>query len=137
MNAYNWIPKTLAEEEYVVIIYDPPGLGKSEGDFPFIFNISVPKLNLYYRFGSAFSKWPHYLKQDYTQAASNALTYMLENSSVKHIINDSSIGIIGHSFGGVVATEVMLKDERFDTIIALSHGNSFVINKENFEKINL
>ena len=131
VSAYNWIPKSLAEEGYVVIIYDPPGLGKSEGDLPFFFNISFPLLNLYYRFGVSFSKWPHYLRQDYTNAASNALTYMLENSSVKNIIDDSKIGIMGHSFGGAVATEVVVKDDRFDTIIALSHGNTFVSNKVN------
>jgi len=54
---------------------------------------------------------------------------MLENSSVKHIIDDLKIGIMGHSFGGIVATEVIMKDERFDTIVALSHGNYLVSDK--------
>lgn len=131
VSAYNWIPKALAEKGYVVIIYDPPGLGQSEGDFPFIFNITFPKLNLYFRFGSFLSQWPHYIKQDYTKAASDALTYILNNSNVKDIVDETSIGIIGHSFGGIVATQVILKDERFDTVIALSHGNSFITNKLN------
>jgi len=127
VSAYSWLPKVLAEEGYVVMIFDPPGLGKSEGNFPIIISISVPAFNMFYRFGSYSEGYVHYYKHEWTQSISDALTYMLEESPVKHLINNSAIGAIGHSLGGIAVTEVAVEDERFDAIVAMSHGNPRII----------
>jgi dienelactone hydrolase len=126
ISAYSWIPKALAENGYVVIIYDPPDLGNSDGYFQKR-GISIPFLNLYFRFGSYFATPLHYFKNEWKKAAKDALTYMLNESPVKHLINSSSIGIIGHSLGGITATEVAAEDNRFQTVIAMSHGSPLVI----------
>ena len=127
VSAYNWLPRALAEEGYVVIIYDPPGLGKSEGDLPILLSIDIPSLNLFFRFGSYIETYSHYWKGEWRQSISDALTYMLEKSPVKHLINDSAIGAIGHSFGGIAVTEAVSRDKRFDAIVAMSHGNPLII----------
>lgn len=129
VSAYSWIPKALAKQGYIVLIYDLPGLGRSEGFLPIIISITVPALNLFFRFGT-FTETPiHYFLRDLQYAASDALTYLLNESPVKQLINNSSIGLIGHSLGGITATEVASKDKRFDTVIAMSHGNPLVIRK--------
>ncbi len=122
LNAYSWIPKALAEQGYVTFIYDPPGLGKSEGFVP-IWGVSVQLLNLYFRFGSYIISPLHYFVGDWVQAGSDALTYLIEDSPVKTMINTSSIGLIGHSFGGITASEIAAVDDRFDAVIAMSHAN--------------
>ena len=45
ISAYNWIPKALAEEGYVVLIFDPPSQGFSMGFLPKLL-LTYPKLNL-------------------------------------------------------------------------------------------
>lgn len=126
VNAYSWIPKALAEQGYVTFIYDPPGLGKSEGFVP-IRGVSVQLLNLYFRFGSYTISPLHYFIGDWVQAGSDALTYMLEESPVNEMINTSSIGLIGHSFGGITASEIAAVDDRFDAVIAMSHANPMYV----------
>jgi hypothetical protein len=122
VNAYSWIPKALAAQGYITFIYDPPGLGKSEGFVP-IWGISVQLLNLYFRFGSYTISPLHYFVGDWVQAGIDALTYLTEESPVNEMINKSSIGLIGHSFGGITASEIAVVDNRFDAVIAMSHAN--------------
>jgi len=126
VNAYSWIPKALAEQGYVTFIYDPPGLGKSEGFVP-IRGVSVQVLNLYFRFGSYTISPLHYFVGDWVQAGCDALTYMIEESPVNEMINVSSIGLIGHSFGGITASEIAAVDDRFDAVIAMSHANPMYV----------
>jgi dienelactone hydrolase len=128
--AYNWIPKALAEEGYVTIVFDFPGQGISEG-FLSMHMMSIPLLNLYLRF-TIFVETPiHYFLRDWVTATSDALTYLLEESYVKEMIDGSTIGLIGHSLGGITATETAVVDDRFDVVVALSQGNPLIIKKLN------
>ena len=130
VSAYSWIPKALAKEGYVVLIYDPPGQGKSEGIFPGG-GISIPILNLYLRFGTFLETTYHYLNHDDVDALEDALTYLLSESPVKDIVNKSSIGFIGHSLGGITVTDAAAQDSRVKAVVALSHGNCLIIDKIN------
>ena len=122
ISAYSWLGKALAEKGYAVIMFDPPGLGKSEGLFS-LRNVSFPYLNLFFRFGS-YAETPYqYLSRHWTVAASDALDYLLLSSSLAGKIDSSKIGIIGHSLGGITATETAARDPRFKAVVALSHGN--------------
>ncbi len=122
ISAYNWLGKALAEKGYAVIMFDPPGLGKSEGLFNFR-NVTFPYFNLFFRFGS-YAETPYqYLFRHWTTAASDSLDYLLESSSIAGKIDTSKIGIIGHSLGGITATETAARDPRFKAVVALSHGN--------------
>ena len=126
ISAYNWIPMALAREGYVAMIFDFPGQGKSEGLNP-IQGISFPVLNIYLRFGHFLYARIHYKSGDFFKAATDSLDYLLEKSPVNQIINKTKIGLIGHSLGGVIVTEVASKDKRIDAVIALSHGEPSII----------
>lgn len=128
ISAYDWIPKALAEEGYVVLIFDLPGQGKSEGIFP-IRSINIPILNIYFRYTFLIETPIHYVLREWTTATSDALTYLLEESPVKNMINNTSIGLIGHSLGGITVTETAVIDERVDAVVALSQGNPLIISK--------
>ena len=128
ISAYNWIPKALAEKGYVVIIYDPPGQGKSEGIFP-IRTTGIPSLNLYLRHALLIETPTHFLFGEWVTAASDALTYLLEESPVKDMVDNTSIGVIGHSLGGITATEAAAKDKRVRAVVALSQGDFRIIHK--------
>ena len=52
---------------------------------------------------------------------------MIEESPVNEMINTSSIGLIGHSFGGITASEIAVVDDRFDAVIAMSHANPMCV----------
>lgn len=130
VSAYSWIPKALAKEGYVVIIYDPPGQGKSDGISPGG-GVSFPILNLYFRFGTILETSYHYLNHDCVDALEDALTYLLNESPVKDIVNKTSIGFIGHSLGGITVTDAAAQDSRVKAVIALSHGNCLLIDKIN------
>jgi dienelactone hydrolase len=126
VNAYNWIPKTLVEDGYVTLIFDFPGQGKSEGIFP-IRAINIPFLNIYFRYTFAIETPIQYILRKWITATSDALTYLLEESPVKNMIDNTSIGLIGHSLGGITATETAAIDERIDAVVALSQGNPLII----------
>jgi dienelactone hydrolase len=128
ISAYDWIPKALAEDGYVVLIFDLPGQGKSEGIFP-IRSINIPILNIYFRYTFLIETPIHYVLREWTTATSDALTYLLEESPVKNMINNTSIGLIGHSLGGITVTETAVIDERVDAVVALSQGNPLIIGK--------
>jgi len=128
VDAYNWIPKALAEEGYVTMIFDFPGQGKSEGMLSLrAFNISL--LNIFFRYTILIETPIQYFLRRWTAATSDALTYLLEKSSVKNMVDNTTIGLIGHSLGGITATETAVIDERVDALVALSQGNPLIINK--------
>jgi len=122
IDAYNWLPKAIASQGYVVLIYDPPGQGRSEGVFP-ARGINLRLLNLYYRFGSISETIYHYFSGECVLAARDAITYLTEESPVKNIVNDTCIGLVGHSLGGITVSEAAAIDDRVDAVIALSHAN--------------
>lgn len=128
ISAYDWIPKALAQEGYVALIFDFPGQGKSEGIFP-MRTISIPFLNIYIRYWFLIETPIHYAMRRLTTATSDALSYLLEESPVKNIIDNTSIGLIGHSLGGITVTETSAIDERVDAVVALSQGNPRIIEK--------
>ena len=128
ISAYDWIPKALAEEGYIALIFDLPGQGKSEGIFP-IRSINIPFLNIYFRYTFLIETPIHYVLRRWTAAASDALTYLLGESPVKNMIDNTSIGLIGHSLGGITVTETAVIDERVDAVVALSQGNPLIISK--------
>ena len=130
IEAYNWIPKALAEKDYVTMVFDPPGQGISEGLLP-IRSYSIPFLNLYVRSFSTFEAVVHYFSREWVKSTSDAITYLLEESSVKELINDSKVGLIGHSLGGITVTETAAVDDRVDAVVALSQGNPLIIKKIN------
>lgn len=130
VSAYSWIPKALAEVGYVALIFDFPGQGKSEGILP-AWALHIPWLNFYLRYSFLIETPLHYALRRLTAATSDALTYLIEESPVKNIVNNSSIGLIGHSLGGITVTETAINDERVDAIVALSQGNSRIISKVN------
>jgi dienelactone hydrolase len=120
-SAYSWIPRALAEHGYITFLFDFPGQGYSEGLHP-IHSFYLPKLNLYLRPGSFHEADIHYQNGDDIQATQDALSYLLDQSPMTGMINDSSIGLIGHSLGGLVVTETASQDHRFKAAVALSHA---------------
>lgn len=128
IDAYNWMPKALAEKGYVTMIFDPPGQGLSEGVFPSK-GFSIPFLNLYIRSFIISEAIIHYFLREWVTATSDAITYLIEKSSVKGLINNSIVGLIGHSLGGITVTEAASTDERVDAVVALSQGNPLIIKK--------
>ena len=124
--SYNWIVNALAENGYVVMIFDYPGQGRSEGIFKNR-RIFFPGLYLYLRLGVKIETPIQYLLGRWITATSDAITYLLEESLVKDMINNTSIGIIGHSLGGIAATKTATKDDRIDCVIALTHSNPCIV----------
>ena len=126
---YRWILKALADEGYVVLAFDFPGQGKSEGIFP------IPKfsirflLGIYLRFSAPIEILFHKYNGELIIATSDALTYLLDESPVKNMINKTSIGLIGHSLGGGTVTETAAQDKRFNAVVALSQGNPTIIDE--------
>jgi dienelactone hydrolase len=130
VNAYNWIAKSLAEKGYVVMIFDPPGLGYSEGLFH-NHAISIPILNIYFRPSALIETPIQYLADRWDIAVSDAITYLTEKSPVHYLVDNTSIGLIGHSLGGITVTETAVADKRVDAVVALSQGNPRIVNKIN------
>lgn len=128
VDAYSWIPKALAEEGYVTMIFDFPGQGKSDGILPFK-AINISFLNIFFRYTYFLETPIHYFLRNWATATSDALTFLLEKSPVNNIINNSTVGLIGHSLGGITVTEVASIDDRVDAVVALSQGNPLIIKK--------
>lgn len=128
ISAYDWIPKALAEEGYVALIFDFPGQGKSEGILP-MWTLSFKILNIYLRFSFLIETPIHYALRRLTAATSDALTFLIEESPVKSMVDNTTIGLIGHSLGGITVTETAIIDKRVDAVVSLSQGNPRIINK--------
>jgi dienelactone hydrolase len=122
VNIYSWMPEALAKQGYVVLIFDFPGQGKSEGIFGNR-SFSIPFLNLYLRFGAFIETGFHYMMDDWVKATMDAVTYLTEESPVKNLIDNKTLGLIGHSLGGLTVTETAAVDKRIDAVVALSQGN--------------
>jgi len=130
VEAYSWLPKALAEEGYVVLIFDFPGQGKSEGFFS-SHGIHLPFLNLYIRLGVKIETPIQYLSGNWIKATSDALTYLIEESPVQHITNSSCIGFIGHSLGAIAVTKTATIDDRVDCIVIYTHTNPLILENIN------
>jgi dienelactone hydrolase len=122
VEAYKWIPQALAEQGYVVLIYDYPGQGRSEG-FLGNRNISIPGLNFYFRFSAVFEEGYYYVTDTLVKTTMDAVTYLLNESPVNTLVDREKIGLIGHSLGSFTDTETAVFDERIDAVVALSQGN--------------
>ncbi|MCX6667606.1 MAG: alpha/beta fold hydrolase [Euryarchaeota archaeon] len=122
VNMYNWVPEALAKQGYVVLIFDFPGQGKSEGIFGNR-SISIPILNLYLRFGAFIGTRFYYVDNDFVKATMDAITYLTDESPVKNLVDNKTLGLIGHSLGGLIVTETAAVDKRIDAVVALSQGN--------------
>ena len=120
VSAYRWIPMEIAKRGYVSMLFDPPGLGYSEGIFP-NWSFSIDSLNLYLRY-FAFMETPiHYYQGRWRKAVLDALEFLLGLDEVQHIIDKRRIGLVGHSLGGATVTEVAANsDYNFSAVVALS-----------------
>ena len=130
IDAYNWIPKSIAEHGYITMIFDFPGQGYSEGIFQ-LPTLHIAFLNLYIRFGTIIETPLHYFLRHWVQATQDAITYLTEQSPLASQINLSQIGIIGHSLGGITVTETASQDSRVKTVVALSQGNPRAVSNIN------
>lgn len=122
--AYNWIPKALAEQGYVVLFFDFPGQGRSEGILGNR-SFSIPSLNFYLRFSTFFEVFFHYAWDDFVMATMDATTYLIHDSPVRDLVDGERLGLIGHSMGSIVVTETAAFDKRIDAVVALSQGSVF------------
>jgi len=120
VSAYRWIPMEIAKRGYVSMLFDPPGLGYSEGIFP-NWNLSINFLNLYLRY-FAFIETPiHYYHGRWTRALLDALEFLLGLEDVQHVIDKRRIGLVGHSLGGATVIEVAANSSyNFSAVVALS-----------------
>jgi len=128
VEAYGWIPKTVAEHGYVVLFFDFPGQGRSEGILGER-NISIPSLNFYLRFSAFLESGYHYFKDDLVIATMDAITYLTNESPVRTLVDTQKLGLIGHSMGGFTVTETAAFDKRIDAVVALSQGNIVHVNE--------
>lgn len=128
--AYNWIPKALAEQGYVALFFDFPGQGRSEGIFGNR-SISIPFLNFYLRFSAFLEPCFHYFRGDFVIVTMDAITYLTNESPVRNLVDSEKLGLIGHSLGSVIVTETAAQDSRVKTVVALSVGNNLLIDKIN------
>lgn len=126
---YRFISKALAEKGYVVLMFDFPGQGRSQGIFPIPTSSIRFLMGIYLRFSALIETPFHYINREWVEATSDALTYLIDQSPVKNMIDNTSMGLIGHSLGGCTVTETAAKDKRFDAVVALSQGNSLIIEK--------
>jgi dienelactone hydrolase len=126
VSAYNWIAKTIAKEGYVVLIFDYPGQGKSEGILPKM-AVNFPKLNIYLRFGVLLEAKVHFICGNWVKATEDAISYLTNDSPIRDLINQSNLGLIGHSFGGKAVTGSVAQDHRIKAIVALSHASKRLV----------
>ncbi len=128
---YRWIPETLAKEGYVVMIFDFPGQGKSEGIFPIPYHSIRFYFGIYLRFTALVEipiyEWTSVL----VKATSDAITYLAEESPLQHLVNKSNIGLIGHSLGGKIVTSTASQDNRVDAVVSLSQSDPISISIRN------
>jgi cephalosporin-C deacetylase-like acetyl esterase len=122
VEAYSWIPQALAAQGYVVLLYDYPGQGRSEG-FLGQRNISIPALNFFFRFSAIFEEGYYYVTNTLVKTTMDAVTYLINESPVNTLVDSEKIGLIGHSLGSFTDTETAVFDERIDAVVALSQGN--------------
>jgi len=121
VSAYSWIAKAIASDGYVAFLFDFPGQGKSEGLHP-LRSLFFPRLNVLLRPGVVHESIIHYTNGDCTQATRDAISYLTEESPVAAVIDETCIGLIGHSLGGLVVTDTACQDSRVKAVVALSHA---------------
>lgn len=114
---YRWIAEKLAEAGYTVILFDYPSQGKSNGIFQSKYNLSYVETPI------------QYIKKNWQKTTSEVLTYLVERSPVKEIIDKRKIGIIGHSLGGQTTTQTITKDKRFKAAVVIAIGHTKSVKK--------
>lgn len=122
ISCYEWLPREIAKQGYISIIFDLPSQGYSEGIFPKKI-LEIDRLNILISLTSIIESPYHYIDRNWVKANQDALSYLKHDSPVSDMINHSNIGLIGHSLGGLTVTEVAAVDDRFDCIVAISHAN--------------
>ena len=95
IEAYNWIPKALAEKDYVTMVFDPPGQGISEGLLP-IRSYSIPFLNLYVRSFSTFEAVVHYFSREWVKSTSDAIR-VLDSICHSRSVSGNRGGVVWHA----------------------------------------
>jgi len=128
---YRWLPETLAEEGYVVMIFDFPGQGKSEGIFPIPYHSIRFYFGIYFRFTSLVETPIHEWTGVLVKATSDAITYLAEECPLQHLVNKTNIGLIGHSLGGKIVTRTASQDYRVDAVVSLAQSDPLSISFRN------
>jgi predicted dienelactone hydrolase len=127
VSAYRWIPIEIAKQGYVTMIFDPPGLGHSEGIFP-NWNLSIDFLNLYLRYWTFIETPIQYYLGNWRKALNDAIQFLLQKEDLQEIIDKDKIGLVGHSLGGITVTEVAAQGNyNFSAVVAISLVSSFVV----------
>lgn len=112
---YYWLAEALASEGYVVLTFDYTGQGKSGTEI--IPGVPWPAAaNVLDIFG-AKAKILLDVWMDDTQ---DAITYLIEGSPVKDLVDKDKIGLTGHSCGGCATVVVMARDDRVKAASALA-----------------
>ncbi|MBD3350150.1 MAG: alpha/beta fold hydrolase [Candidatus Lokiarchaeota archaeon] len=87
--------------------------------------------------GHGFSDAPYYFTNVSTQAAIDAIDYMMsENSRLHYNIDESKIGLIGHSMGAMTVIKAGFLDSRVNYTIAIappSGTSDFLAENDNYE----
>lgn len=97
---YRW-PQEMAREGYIVLTFDFPGHGDSEGQMD-------PQM------------W-----ENRAETARAALTYLLEESPVAGIADGDRVGVFGNSMGGITALEHQAADDRVDAVVSTAPVSEF------------
>jgi dienelactone hydrolase len=92
--AYYWWPQQMARQGYIVLTFDFPGHGDSEG------------------------RMDHEMWQNKAETAQAALTYILEDSPVASVADGDRVGVFGNSMGGITALEHQAVDDRVDAVVS-------------------
>lgn len=120
VSAYRWFAKEIAKEGYVVMIFDPPGLGYSEGVFP-SWNLSLNSLNLFFRYFAPLETPLHYYTGEWKRAVLDAISFLLSFENTKYLVDRESLALIGHSLGGATVIDVASEDSyNFSAVVAIS-----------------
>lgn len=99
MEMYSWLCEGLAKNGYVVMIFEPT----YESDL------------LLSRIAAINGTW--------SEDLNDAITYFTTKDPFKGMIDEDRIGIVGHSFGGVVATSASQFDKRIKAVVVISMGD--------------
>jgi len=108
---YRWVVRGLAEKNYIVISFDYPGQGRSQGFFQSNINLQFIESPL------------QYSAKNWRKTTINAINYLINDSPISDFVDNKSIGILGHSLGGRTASEVVAVDNRIKAAVFLTHTN--------------
>ncbi len=120
---YSWIGEGLAQRGYIAMLLDPTATGDSEGVLPdWTVPFSENILGIPLRPGAAIEGPLRLAQGVWRQDVWDAIDYLLNQSPVREMVDESRIGIAGHSFGGVAVTSTPLHP-KVKAVVALSDVN--------------